>query len=149
MDGDGSIRRDRRYHFHLSGWRITLAGSVAVTRAFGAFLAHVIGRHFCIVENGRNPANHQLVVDGPACILAYKELYQPPGKRGPALKRKADVARAVVDNYEAATRLGLRIAERNGRLVFLHTELAKPLRAHLFRDLQAILDAERWSLWFN
>lgn len=149
VDGDGSIRHDRRYHFHLSGWRITLAGNEAVTSAFGAFLVHLIGRHFCIVQNGTNPANRQLVVDGPASILVYKALYKRPGKLGPALKRKADVAHVVVDNYEAATRLGLRITVRNGRLIFLDTELAKRLRAHLFRDLQAILDADRWPLWFS
>jgi hypothetical protein len=149
VDGDGSIRRDRRYHFHLSGWRITLAGSEAVTSAFAAFLTHLIGRHFYIVKNGLNPANRQLVVNGPAAVLVYGALYSPPGALGPALTRKAAVARVVVAHFELATRLGLRIALRGERLVFVNTALVEPLRANLVRDLRKIVDAAQWRLWFH
>ncbi|MCZ2096120.1 MAG: hypothetical protein LC121_07585 [Anaerolineae bacterium] len=120
IDGDGCLSRDKRqdekeHAFFLSGWRLGLAGSNAIVRSFGQFVSTLIGDHFTIDRNGTNPKNRKLSIHGPAAILVCKQLYE---KGGPALSRKADVARLLCKYYRKATKLGLEIYDYEERMVF-------------------------------
>jgi len=82
-----------------------LTGSDAITRAFDHFLFQQTDKHFRVDRNGDNPRNQKLSIFGPYAILLCGKLYE---RDGPALSRKANLARLLWKYYQKAGKLGTR-----------------------------------------
>lgn len=136
IDGDGQLFRDPRQTFFLSGWRLVLTGSNAITRAFDQFLFQQTDKHFRVESNGDNPRNQKLSIFGPYAISLCGKLYE---REGPALSRKANLARLLWKYYQKAGELGLGIADHGGRVVFCgKSSSVQSLETHFRSELEQL-----------
>lgn len=122
-DGDGHIRRDKRYNFPLSGWELGICGPDALVQAFQDFVKRKLRMRASAVRNGRSEVNYRGYVTGVRAPILAETLY-PEGCL--ALQRPYSAARSLSMARRAALELGMRETYQGSRLVYTNTSAAEP-----------------------
>ena len=131
-DGDGHIKRDKRYHFGLSGWELGLSGSKAVIDAFEDFANRTLEMPVQRVLNGHSAVNYRGYVTGVRAPILADVLY--PADCSMALGRKYRRARAIADARAEGLQHGLGEVHSGSRLLYTGVKHAKPHVDRVLRD---------------
>jgi hypothetical protein len=120
FDGDGSISRDRRCQFALSGFSVQFAGSRAIAELFLDHVQGVLARsaRYSHHRNGANPQNRTVAIVGPSALRILRDLYTDAPR---ALEPNRRVAVALSNAMEQALHAGARIVERGDGERFVDT----------------------------
>ncbi len=123
VDGDGSIRRDKRPRFPLSGWTIELAATHVTASLFKRFiLTHVPDAKVDFRKNGISECNYKVSVSGPHAIQVINLLY--PANRV-ALARKGRLAKWVRTGLQLADTHSVTVGTQAGRAHWIGCKSSK------------------------
>ncbi|MDN3517147.1 hypothetical protein QWY84_05945 [Aquisalimonas lutea] len=122
-DGDGHIKRDKRYVFPLGGWELGICGSEALVTAFQAFAARTLRMATRVIRNGKSSVNFRVYVTGVRTPILAETLY-PAGCT--ALARKYAIARDLTAARHAALAGGVRETQTPSRLLYTNVAAAPP-----------------------
>lgn len=144
VDGDGGISRDKRVKFPLSGWSLSLSGSIRVVEYYRKFLSEISpsisgsnGR------NGKNEKNRVCYVSGVKFFKVISVLYAP-GDR--CLESHRKVMACLIDTWGAWIGFGLSSEYQCG-LRFVGANLISEEMRNDFLNQIIQLEARATKFW--
>lgn len=121
FDGDGSIHRDSRVGFPLSGWMINIAGSSKVVNLWNLHVCEKIcSRRYAEHQNGSNRINRKIEISGPNAILVIKWLYS--GNNITALDSHSIIVDLLVSTSNKWALLGLGVDKQGRGIRYVNTK---------------------------